>query len=115
MNDVLLWLWLGDAADGIKVLCGLVATLIGAGGITVFILAMEHPSEGIANARRIVLRTLTPIALTLLLITIATPSKQWFYIAAGGTATMKDLDSEVGKKVQSMVMKKLDEALGEKK
>ena len=108
MNDILLLLWFADVAKSVSTLCGMIGFIGLIGGIVlVLIYRYEKKEWGF--------RWIPITGLVLCLIGAIIPSKQWFYIAAGGTAAVKALDSEIGIKVQKLVNQKLDEALGEKK
>ncbi len=110
MTDILVLLWLADVAEGLKT--GL--TLTGAiGAVIGLFYAIYAVIECDATLRKVI--WFPAFGLTLCLFSALIPSKQWFYIAAGGTAAVKAMDSEIGKKVQVLVNQKLDEALGAKK
>ena len=107
MIDILVLLWLGDVATAVCTLLvlGSIATIIAM--ITVFV-AQDGDFDNRPLAKKIFVCCLVTLLIACLL-----PSKQWFYIAAGGTAVTKTLDSELSQKVMKMVEQKIDEELSE--
>lgn len=111
MTDLLVLLWMGDVAVGLSALLGalgLIAALVGC-GICAFFWCEVGRKPPLA------VKALIACGLSASLIATAIPSRQWFYMAAGGVATAKALDSTIGQKVTKLVEQKLDEALGEVK
>lgn len=111
MNELLFMLWMGDIAEGFSVLLG------ASGFIGLLVTTMiwgihndSHYRENIPYPKKYAV-----VAACAMVIAALIPSKQFFYIAAGGTAAVQALDTEIGKKVAKLVELKLDEALGETK
>lgn len=110
MTDLLVLLWLGDVSANVA---GLMFVLAGVGFGGLFIWTV---SSHLDNDEPIVTKPrvwMACVCLLTALLCVLIPSRQWFYMAAGGVATVKALDSTIGQKVTKLVEQKLDEAIGE--
>lgn len=113
MNDILLLLWLGEFASALSNFLSIIAfSLLMASIINIAHQYFEYVDKEDRNYT-LPVKILMPAFIVVSLISCVIPSKQWFYIAAGGSAAVKAMDSEIGKKVQVLVNNKLDEALNE--
>lgn len=108
MNDLLLLLWLGDVAGSLSALLCAVAVIGGiVASIAIAIRVVEFEEKLYSAAHVATAAALISAALVAAVI----PSKQWFYIAAGGTAAVKALDTDIGRKAAKLIEQKIDEAL----
>lgn len=113
MTDLLVLLWLGDVSANVAELLFWLAIGGGLGGSFILFIWFTETGNFPLSKRAAVL--CASACLAAVLIASIIPSRQWFYMAAGGVATAKALDSTIGQKVTKLVEQKLDEALGEVK
>jgi hypothetical protein len=102
VNELLLLIYLGDVADRVSHFLGAACAigLVGSGAVAMY---------GFLERGKPLFTWVLPAAVACGLITTLIPTRHFFYIAAGGTAAVKALDSEIGQKVQLLINQKLDE------
>ncbi len=118
MNEILFYLYLADFSQSLSGILGVIGVFLAAIIVLTFafraaaihdsVPKTEEEAQYKKNYKK--LRWLW-IPAAFMMVSVLLPSKQFLYIAAGGTAAVKALDSELGKKVQTLVNQKLDEVI----
>lgn len=117
MNEILFYLYLADFSQSLSNVLFSIGLVLTVSVIVTFLASAANIADNCRgdkdaafkeNYKR--LRWLW-LSGALFLVATLLPSKQFLYIAAGGTAAVKALDSELGKKVQTLVNQKLDEII----
>lgn len=117
MNEILFYLYLADFSQSLNTVLFAIGVMLTIAVIFTFLVSAANIADGYRGDKDAAfkenykkLRWLW-LCGALFLVSTLLPSKQFLYIAAGGTAAVKALDSELGKKVQTLVNQKLDEII----
>lgn len=106
MSELLMLIYLGEVVTALSAtffFIGILAAAMFGVASAYCRIERKEPSK--------VFERLVIVGILAIFVSAALPSRQFFYIAAGGTAAVRALDSEIGKKVQVLINQKLDEVI----
>lgn len=109
MGMALFWYYMSSVATGLFML---VVTGLLASGALLFIILLDSNVNGTENQKS--LRISLGIFITSIVLLIFTPRYTFFYALAGYEASKYIANTEMGTKVQDLIIKKLEESINGK-